>query len=122
MRLYPVIERTAFAVTLFAVLVLALLPVARLKEFGINIGFHYDKLNHGIAFGALVFFGSLGWPQRKARLMILLILFGAVIEVLQGTSLIRRDLDVVDWIADCVGIACGFIVTGCIGRVVRWAT
>lgn len=30
MRLYPVIERTAFAVTLFAVLGLALLPLARL--------------------------------------------------------------------------------------------
>jgi hypothetical protein len=119
MRLYSVTERAAFVITLIAVLVLALLPVPRLKEFGLDIGFHYDKLNHATGFAALMFLGSLGWPERKARLIIFLALLGAMIEFLQATSLIQRDFDMLDWVADCVGIACGFIAATLATRLVR---
>lgn len=108
---------TAFVVTLVAVLVLALLPVPDLEAFGIDIGFDNDKLNHASAFVALAFLGGLGWPRRKIALVIFLALVGAVIELLQGTSLIERDLDVVDWVADCIGIAGGLVVAMC----VNWA-
>ncbi|WP_136620679.1 MULTISPECIES: hypothetical protein [Mesorhizobium] len=112
MRFYSVAERVAFLVTLIAVLVLALLPVPRLKEFGIDVGFHYDKLNHASAFAVLTFLGGLGWPDRKA-------LVGAAIEVLQGTALIARDLDVFDWVADCVGMACGLVAVICANWILR---
>ncbi|WP_287318659.1 hypothetical protein [Mesorhizobium sp.] len=46
MRLQSVTERKAFFVTLLAVLVLALLPVPRLTEFELEVGLHYDRLNH----------------------------------------------------------------------------
>ncbi len=88
---------------------LALLPVHRLKQFGIDVGFHYDKLNHASAFVVLAFLGSLGWPRHKAGLIVFLALIGAAIEVLQGTSLIDRDLDVFDWVADCIGMAFGLL-------------
>lgn len=114
MKIYSATERVAFAVTLIAVLVLALLPIPRLKEFGLDIGFHYDKANHASAFAVLAFLGSLGWPDRKTWLIIFLALIGAAIEILQGTSLINRDLDVFDWIADCIGMACGLLAATCV--------
>lgn len=119
MRFYSVAERVAFLVTLIAVLVLALLPVPRLKEFGIDVGFHYDKLNHASAFAVLTFLGGLGWPDRKTRLIVFLALVGAAIEVLQGTALIARDLDVFDWVADCVGMACGLVAVICANWILR---
>jgi hypothetical protein len=119
MKSYSVAERVAFLVTLIAVLVLALLPVPRLKEFGIDVGFHYDKLNHASAFAVLTFLGALGWPDRKARLIVFLALVGAAIEVLQGTALIARDLDVFDWVADCVGMACGLVAVICANWILR---
>ncbi|KRB32130.1 hypothetical protein EB815_28080 [Mesorhizobium loti] len=108
-----VVLRTAFVVTFVAVLVLALLPVSWLEEFGIDIGFSDDKLNHAGAFAVLAALGSLGWPRRKLWLVIFLATVGAAIEVLQGTSEIDRDFDVFDWVADCIGIACGLVVAGC---------
>ncbi|MBN9220960.1 MAG: VanZ family protein [Mesorhizobium sp.] len=109
MKFYSVAERIAFVVTLIAVLVLALLPIPRLKEFGIDIGFDYDKLNHASAFAALAFLGCLGWPRHRVRLAIFLASVGAAIEILQGITLIGRDLDVFDWVADCIGIAFGLL-------------
>ncbi|MER8880804.1 hypothetical protein [Mesorhizobium sp. M0684] len=113
MRLQPMTERRTFFATLLAVLALALLPVLRLREFGLDLGFHSDKLNHTAAFAILAFVGSLGWPERKVILITFLALVGAAIEILQGTALIKRDLDTLDWAADCVGIACGLVAVGC---------
>ncbi|RWC09722.1 MAG: hypothetical protein E5V18_00485 [Mesorhizobium sp.] len=122
MRLQSVTERIAFFVTLLAVLVLALLPAPRLKEFGLDVGFHNDRLNHATAFAVLTFFGSLSWPERKATLVLFLALVGAVIEVLQGTALIGRDFDGLDWAVDCAGIACAMIVVSCVSSLVGRAT
>ncbi|WP_095198653.1 hypothetical protein [Mesorhizobium carmichaelinearum] len=110
---------TAFVVTLVAVLVLALLPVPELQEFGLDIGFDNDKLNHASAFATLAVLGGLGWPRRKITLVIFLALVGAAIEVLQGTTLIDRDLDVFDWVADCIGIAGGLVVAMCANWVMH---
>ena len=117
MTLYSVVERTGFILTLIAVLVLALLPASRLEQFGLNIGFHSDKLNHASAFVVMAFLGTLGWPQRKTRVVVFLALVGGAIEVLQGTSLIARDLDILDWAADCLGISCGLIAAVCLRRI-----
>ncbi|MER8386481.1 hypothetical protein NKH14_13300 [Mesorhizobium sp. M1380] len=122
MKLQLITERVGFYVTLLVVLVLALLPVQRLKEFGLDLGFHYDKLNHATAFAMLTFVGSLGWPERKVNLTIFLALVGAGIEVLQGTALIRRDFDGLDWAADCIGIACGLAAVSCASSLVGRAT
>ena len=119
MRSYSAAGRIAFVITLIVVLVLALLPVPRLEEFGIDVGFHYDKLNHASAFAVLTFLGSLAWPERKVRLIVFLALVGAAIEILQGTTLIERDLDVFDWVADCVGMAFGLAAVICANWILR---
>ncbi|MER9546927.1 hypothetical protein NKI72_33925 [Mesorhizobium sp. M0437] len=102
--------RTAFLVTLAGVLVLALSPEWLLQNFGFGFTSHDDKLNHAAAFVVLTAIGSLGWPEHRARLIIFLALTGAGIEVLQGTQIISRDMDIFDWFADCVGIACGLAI------------
>lgn len=99
-------------VTLTGVLLLALLPVRFLPDLGMAVTFHDDKLNHAIAFVVLAALGGLGWPEHKTRLIVLLALTGAAIEVLQGAQLIGRDLDVFDWVADCAGMACGLTIAG----------
>ncbi|WP_322418451.1 VanZ family protein [Mesorhizobium huakuii] len=119
MKFYSVAISTAFVVTLVAVLVLALLPMPELQEFGFDIGFDNDKLNHASAFATLAVLGALGWPRRIVTLVIFLTLVGAAIEILQGTPLIDRDLDVFDWAADCIGIAGGLVVAMSINWVMR---
>jgi len=114
-----VVLRTAFVVTFVAVLILALLPEPWLEQFGIDVGFSDDKLNHASAFAVLAALGSLGWPKRKLWLVIFLAAVGAAIEVLQGTSEIARDFDVFDWVADCIGIAFGLVVAGCATWLMR---
>ncbi|WP_246135778.1 hypothetical protein [Mesorhizobium intechi] len=110
---------TAFIVTLVVVLVLTLLPVPELQEFGFDIGFDNDKLNHASAFATLAVLGALGWPRRIVTLVTFLALVGAAIEVLQSTPLIDRDLDVFDWVADCIGIVVGLAVALCANWVMR---
>ncbi|MER9579464.1 hypothetical protein NKJ36_25115 [Mesorhizobium sp. M0142] len=119
MKFDSVTERITFFVALLGIHVLALLPVSRLKDFGLDIGLHYDKLNHGIAFAVLMFVGSLGWSDRKATLIVSLALLGAVIELLQGSPVIRRDIDGLDWAADCIGIAGGLVVVSCTSLLAR---
>ena len=119
MNFYSVAISTAFIVTLVAVLVLALLPVPELQEFGFDIGFENDRVNHASAFATLAALGALGWPRRIVTLVIFLALVGAAIEVLQGTTLIDRDLDMFDWVADCIGIAGGLVVALCVNWVMH---
>ncbi|WP_352592202.1 hypothetical protein [Mesorhizobium sp. M0633] len=109
-RSFPIAARTAFLVTLAGVLLLALLPEWLLQNFGFGFTSHDDKLNHAAAFVVLTAIGSLGWPEHRARLTIFLALTGAAIEILQGMQMIGRDMDMFDWFADCVGIACGLAI------------
>lgn len=109
-RSFPIAARTAFLVTLAGVLVLALSPEWLLQNFGFGFTSHDDKLNHAAAFVVLTAIGSLGWPEHRARLTIFLALTGAAIEILQGVQMIGRDMDMFDWFADCVGIACGLAI------------
>lgn len=106
------LARIVFLVTLAGVLLLTLLPVRFLPGLGMAVTLHDDKLQHAIAFTVLAALGSLGRPEHKARLIIALAFTGAAIEVLQGAQLIGRDLDGLDWVADCTGIACGLTIAG----------
>lgn len=109
---YPAVAKTAFPFTLAGVLLLALLPGRILELLGMGFTFSHDKFNHAAAFAVLAALGSLGWPEQKAKLVAFLLFIGAAIEVLQGTQLVARDMDAFDWLADCVGVACGLLVAG----------
>ncbi|MER8767310.1 hypothetical protein NKH63_00985 [Mesorhizobium sp. M0960] len=115
---FATMARIAFLLTLAAVLLLALSPVRFLQELDMGFTFHHDKLNHAAAFAVLAALGSLGWPEHKTRLVVLLAITGAAIELLQGAQLIARDMDILDWVADCAGMACGLAAMGGTRRLV----
>ncbi|RUU25371.1 hypothetical protein EOD08_23355 [Mesorhizobium sp. M6A.T.Ca.TU.002.02.2.1] len=75
--------------------------------FGIAITLGHDKLNHAAAFVVLATIGYFAWPDHRAKLTVLLVLTAAAIEVLQGLQTIGRYRDAWDWVAGCVGMACG---------------
>jgi hypothetical protein len=71
----------------------------------ISIALPSDKLQHLVAFYSLAWLAAASYP--KARLLMLgvaLIGLGGLIEVLQGTELIRRDAELWDWGADAAGV------------------
>ncbi|PTE06785.1 hypothetical protein [Mesorhizobium helmanticense] len=74
---------------------------------GVAITLGHNKLDHAVAFAVLATTGYFAWPDSRGKLTCLLILTGAVIEVVQGLQMIGRDRDAWDWAADCVGMGLG---------------
>ena len=67
-----------------------------------------DKVIHIVAFAALVF--PLAFTRRIGlfTLFIFASLFGGIIEIIQPSF--GRNADIIDWIADSVGVICGMAV------------
>ncbi len=91
--------KIAFFITVFAILVLALVP----STGGIDTG--WDKANHFIAFFTLSLLLNRASSTTHARIrnVLSLVAFGALIEILQSFTS-YRDPDYHDVIADSIGI------------------
>lgn len=73
-----------------------------------------DKLQHMAAFAVLAALGSAAYrPTPWVRLFGGLVIFGAVIEILQGLPFIRRDSDPLDWLADTVATGVVLVAIWC---------
>lgn len=70
----------------------------------------YDKAQHGLVFVTLAVAGPMAYPQRLKTVCLGLSLYGGLIEVLQSTVTTTRHGDVVDWLADTLGIVVGLVV------------
>jgi VanZ family protein len=83
----------------------------------------WDKAEHALAFfGMSVWFGGLVRRTRYPVIAFLMLLFGGGIEIAQGAMRLGRDEDVMDWIADAVGIAVALTVLYLgLGAWTRWA-
>jgi VanZ family protein len=68
----------------------------------------WDKLQHFMAYAALGFAGSLGFPGRKPTIFLALgvVLLGAALEVAQS-FVPARDMSFGDGVADLLGVAVG---------------
>jgi VanZ family protein len=65
----------------------------------------WDKAEHFLAFYALTGLGVAAFPRRNLfAVAALLSAFGAFIEFVQGLSIVHRDRDLWDWIADTAAI------------------
>src|SRR5690606_30012801 len=64
----------------------------------------WDKSDHALAFFVLGLLGFSGWPDSRARILIGLVGYGAVIELLQGMTG-YRFAEWSDLLADSLGIA-----------------
>ncbi len=65
---------------------------------------YWDKLQHVVVFVILTLAGCLAFPQKRLRVGLSLIAFGALIEIVQGALTITRKASVYDWLADIAGI------------------
>jgi hypothetical protein len=66
----------------------------------------WDKAEHFLAFYALTGLGVAAFPRRNLFVIAaLLSAFGAFIEFVQGLSIVNRDRDFWDWVADTVAIS-----------------
>jgi len=70
----------------------------------------WDKLEHATAFfGMTLWFGGLTRRSRYPVIALLLALFGAGIEIAQGAMQLGRDEDIMDFVADSVGICIALV-------------
>lgn len=66
----------------------------------------WDKLEHALAFFGMTFwFGGLVRRGRYPVIAVLMLLFGGGIEIAQGAMRLGRDEDIMDFVADSVGIS-----------------
>jgi len=100
-----------------AVLVLALMPSPPpLVTTG------WDKSNHSFAFVVMAWLGCKAFPQRVMAVLLGLLAYGALIEVLQSFTL-TRSAEWLDLLADCFGVAFGWLLTwGSMGKVRQMLT
>ena len=65
----------------------------------------WDKAEHFIAFYALTGLAASAFPRRNLfAIAVSLSAFGALIELVQGTPIVHRDMDFWDWVADTLAI------------------
>jgi len=65
----------------------------------------WDKAEHFIAFYVLTGLAASAFPRRPLWVIAAsLSAFGALIELVQGPSLVHRDMDFWDWVADTLAI------------------
>jgi hypothetical protein len=82
--------------------------------------FGWDKLDHLTAFAALALLARAGWPgAQRWRTGAALFVYGAGIELLQGSPLVSRTASFADLLANVVGIALGLALSLWLARVAR---
>jgi VanZ family protein len=82
----------------------------------------WDKAEHALAFfGMSVWFGGVVRRSRYPVIAVGMFLFGAGIEIAQGEMRLGRDEDVMDLVADSVGITVAMILLYLgLGAWTRW--
>lgn len=93
----------AFWTTVAVVVVLSLLPTQHLPEAVFDI---WDKAQHAFGFAVLTFLGFWAYPRRVRRVLVGMLLLGALIELAQDATGWRHG-DWMDLLADAVGVAVG---------------
>jgi VanZ family protein len=89
-----------YALAATILLVMTNLPQTELPGVPVD-----DKLEHAGAWFVLTAAGYVLSPRRRWAIPLFAVLFGVLVEVLQGTLPFGRDAEVGDWLADCAGVA-----------------
>lgn len=107
MLINRLLERNALAIAIFITLLVAFLSLVSLHGVAtINIS-NSDKIGHTIAYFTLSlswFYVFKGHRKKRSILVFLIIIYGIVLEVLQGTITTYRTADFYDFIANTIGV------------------
>ena len=100
--------RTARGITFILILIAivgSLLPPQQMEQITFNLS---DKLIHCLYFTGLTLFWIKSTKElsnkRLTKTALLVFLFGLVLEILQGTLPIQRNMDILDLLANSAGI------------------
>ncbi|MBN4070097.1 VanZ family protein [Olleya sp. AH-315-F22] len=110
-------KRVLLILTICYTLVIAVLSLVNIKSLP-KLGSSFDdKIFHALAYGILVLLWYFTLNRLKITKPIFIsalfsIIYGIILEVLQGLLTIARSLDILDVLANCIGvtIASVFIV------------
>jgi hypothetical protein len=95
------LAQAAFITALLFTFYSAVIPSAHAVQLA-----PWDKAEHFIAFYVLTGLAVAAFPRRHLLVIaVLLSLFGALIEFVQGLPIVHRDRDFWDWVADTIAIA-----------------
>ena len=114
LRVKPLI----FACCAVVIAVMAIIPRADLPD---ALDF-WDKAQHVLAFSTLGFTGSLAYPKSTTVVYCGLIVYGAMIELIQKYFTATHSGSMRDLLADCVGLALGFAIYCVINRFTKQAS
>ena len=107
------LARLGFVVAWIGVTALALMPA---RDVTVSLG--WDKLNHWTAFFTLAFLAAHSFPRQSFwRIALGLVIYGIGIEIVQGFT--GRDADVMDVVADSIGIIAYWLILLVYGVCVR---
>ena len=103
-----------FALAYASVLAASLAPQATLPSADVS-----DKVEHFVAYAGLALLGAWAFTRRLRRVTVGLIIGGVGVEVLQATMPFGRQGDVVDALANSLGVALGMGLALLVLRVRR---
>lgn len=109
------LERNAFVIAIFLTLFVTFLSLVSLKgiaKLNINVS-NSDKIGHFLAYFTLAsswFFVYRAQKKKWIFIAVLLIIFGMVLEGLQGTLTTYRTADWYDEFANASGVITSYIV------------
>jgi len=108
--------RNTYPALLWAVFILALTlsPAPDLPEVTWITKYHVDKLIHAALFAILYYLLMRGLAKQGLHAVtwsiIIVIFYGAAIEILQSVLPTGRSGELTDWLADCAGTGIGYII------------
>jgi VanZ like family len=105
LQVHGALSRGAFAVAVLVSLAVLFTPADGVPFAPPGV----DKLVHAGLFALLALTGRWAGIGRSS-LAVLLVLYAAVSEVLQGLTPLDRSASVADWMADVVGVLLGLVV------------
>ncbi|MDO6800991.1 VanZ family protein [Wenyingzhuangia sp. 1_MG-2023] len=102
------------------IMVLSLVKLQRLPNFGTYE--HSDKVKHLFAYSILSFFWLLSCQFGKVKvkslhLILMIIGYGVIIEVLQSSLTTYRTGDLLDILANSMGILLGYVFLKLLNRI-----
>lgn len=101
------------------VLVLSLINVENVPNFNFN---YTDKIEHIIAYTVISYFWLLSCKVGKVKLkylnlLLLIIAYGIIIEVLQTSVTKHRTGDLLDVMANSIGVLLGYVFLKILSRI-----
>lgn len=99
-----IILKAIFALGVFGVGWLSLIPQAALPETGLS-----DKLEHLLAYGVLGLAGCMAFPDHRKHVLVGLIFYGAALEGLQAL-VPGRTPSLLDGVANTLGVGFGYLI------------